>query len=84
MPIDCNRVVHLAFVKLKDYYLIASLAPVALDTACIDIIFNMTPSEGNDNSHHKQRISSRHSLHSIEHTAKIGLGSINYEIVNIN
>jgi hypothetical protein len=57
---------------------------VALDKACVDIIFNMTPSEGNDNGPLKQRISSRHGIHTIEHAAKIGLGSMNYEIVNID
>jgi hypothetical protein len=55
-----------------------------LDKACVDIIFNMTPSEGNDNEPLKQRISSRHGIHTIEHAAKIGLGSMNYEIVSID
>ena len=84
MSVDCDCVAHPAKVKLKDYGILASLDPVALDKACVDIIFNMTPSEGNDNEPLKQRISSRHGIHTIEHAAKIGLGSMNYEIVNID
>ena len=84
MSVDCDCVAHPESVKLKDYGILASLDPVALDKACVDIIFNMTPSEGNDNEPLKQRISSRHGIHTIEHAAKIGLGNLNYEIVNID
>ena len=84
MSVDCDCVAHPASVKLKDHGILASLDPVALDKACVDIIFNMTPSEGNDNAPLKQRINSRHGVHTIEHAAKIGLGSMNYEIVSID
>ena len=84
MSVDCDCVSHPAAVKLKDYGILASLDPVALDKACVDIIFNMTPSAGNDNAPLKERISSRHGIHTIEHAAKIGLGSMEYEIVSID
>lgn len=84
MSVDCDCVSHPAASKLKDYGILASTDPVALDQACVDIIFNMTPSDGNDNAPLKERITSRHGIHTIEHAEEIGLGSRKYELVNID
>lgn len=84
MSVDCDCVSHPADSKLKDYGILASTDPVALDQACVDIIFNMTPSANNDNAPLKERITSRHGIHTIEHAEKIGLGSRKYQIVNID
>ena len=84
MSVDCDCVSHPVESKLKDYGILASTDPVALDQACVDIIFNMTPSEGNDNAPLKERITSRHGTHTIDHAEKIGLGSKKYEIINID
>ncbi len=84
MSVDCDCVAHPEGVKLADYGILASTDPVALDKACVDIIFNMTASEGNDNEPLKERISSRHGLHTIDHAAAIGLGSLEYEIIDLD
>lgn len=84
MSVDCDCVATPEKPALKDYGILASLDPVALDQACVDIIFNMTASEGNDNAPLKERISSRHGTHTIEHAEKIGLGSRKYTLVNID
>lgn len=84
MSVDCDCAAHPSEVLLKDYGILASTDPVALDKACVDIIFNMTPSEGNDNAPLIERISSRHGTHTIDHAAAIGLGSLEYEIVNLD
>ena len=84
MSVDCDCVDHPAPVKLKDYGILASLDPVALDQACVDIIFNMTPSEGNDNRPLMQRINSKHGTHTIEYGEKIGFGTRNYKLVSID
>lgn len=84
MSVDCDCVSHPAASTLKDYGILASTDPVALDQACVDIIFNMTPSDGNDNAPLKERITSRHGIHTIEHAEKIGLGSRKYQLVNID
>lgn len=84
MSVDCDCVATPEKPTLKDYGILASLDPVALDQACVDIIFNMTASEGNDNAPLKERISSRHGTHTIEHAEKIGLGSRKYTLVNID
>ena len=84
MTVDCDCVATPEPVKLKDYGILASLDPVALDQACVDIIFNMEPSEGNDNKPLVERINQQHGTHTIDHAAKIGLGSKNYKLVNID
>ncbi len=84
MTVDCDCVATPEPVKLKDYGILASLDPVALDKACVDIIFNMTPSEGNDNQPLIERINRQHGIHTIEWAEEIGLGSTNYTLVNID
>lgn len=84
MSVDCDCVSKPEAPALKDYGILASLDPVALDQACVDIIFNMTASEGNDNAPLKERISSRHGTHTIEHAEKIGLGSRKYQLISID
>lgn len=84
MSVDCDCVAHPADVELADYGILASTDPVALDKACCDIIFNMTATDGNDNAPLKERISSRHGLHTIDHAAAIGLGNLEYEIVDLD
>lgn len=84
MSVDCDCAAKPSEVLLKDYGIIASTDPVALDKACVDIIFNMHPSDGNDNAPLIERINSRHGTHTIDHAAAIGLGSLEYEIVDLD
>ena len=84
MTVDCDCVATPEPVKMKDYGIMASLDPVALDQACVDVVFNMTASEGNDPSFLQERIKSRHGTHAIEWAEKIGLGSTHYQLVNID
>lgn len=84
MSVDCDCAAHPADVLVKDYGILASTDPVALDKACVDIIFNMQASEGNDNAPLIERINSRHGTHTIDHAAAIGLGSLEYQIVNLD
>lgn len=83
MTVDCDCVARPQPVKLKDYGILASLDPVALDRACVDIIFNMQPSEGNDNRPLIERINRQHGTHIIDWAESIGLGSKKYNIVDI-
>ncbi len=84
MSVDCDCDAHPSEVLLRDYGILASTDPVALDKACVDIIFNMKASEGNDNAPLIERINSRHGTHTIDHAAAIGLGSLDYEIIDID
>lgn len=84
MSVDCDCVDHPEPVMMKDYGILASLDPVALDQACVDIVFGMTPSEGNDNRPLIERINSMHGIHTIEYAEQIGMGSRNYELVSLD
>jgi len=84
MSVDCDCDAHPSEALLSDYGILASTDPVALDKACVDIIFNMKPSEGNDNAPLIERINSRHGTHTIDHAAAIGLGSLEYVIIDLD
>lgn len=84
MSIDCDCVDHPAPVKLEDYGILASTDPVALDQACIDIINNQQVTSTNDPTDLLSRIDKQHGTHTIDHAAKIGLGTKKYRIVNID
>ncbi len=84
MTVDCDCVASPEPVKMKDYGILASLDPVALDQACVDIVFNMQPSEGNDNRPLVERINRQHGTLTIDHAAAIGLGSKQYKLVSID
>ena len=84
MSIDCDCDAHPADPLLKDVGILASTDPVALDRACLDIIFGITPEQGNDNGPLIERIKSRHGVHIVDYAEQIGLGSTKYELVNID
>ena len=84
MSIDCDCDSHPADPLLKDVGILASTDPVALDKACLDIVFNIEPTEGNDNGPLLERIASKHGAHIVDYAEQIGLGSKSYELVNID
>ena len=84
MSIDCDCDSHPADPLLKDVGILASTDPVALDKACLDIVFNIEPTEGNDNGPLLERIASKHGTHIVDYAEQIGLGSKHYELVNID
>lgn len=84
MSIDCDCDSHPADPLLKDVGILASTDPVALDKACLDIVFNIEPTEGNDNGPLLERIASKHGTHIVDYAEQIGLGSKQYELVNID
>ncbi len=84
MSIDCDCSSHPADPLLKDVGILASTDPVALDQACLEIVMNISPEEGNDNGPLLARIKERHGTHIVDYAEKIGLGSKRYELVNID
>ncbi|MBR3530869.1 MAG: DUF362 domain-containing protein [Bacteroidaceae bacterium] len=84
MSIDCDCVDHPEPVKLEDYGILASTDPVALDQACIDIINQQKVTAKNDPTDLLRRIDKQHGIHTIEHAAKIGLGSRQYTLISID
>ncbi len=81
ISIDCDCDGNPAEPDMHDVGILASTDPVALDQACIDIVY-ATPKEQSGTL--MERIESRNGLHTLEHAEKIGLGSRSYELVNID
>lgn len=84
LSVDCDCDAHPDAPLLKDIGILASTDPVALDQACLDLVFAVKPTEGNDNQPLLERIKSRHGTHIVDYAEKIGLGSKEYELVDID
>ena len=79
LSVDCDCSGHPAEPDMHDIGILASTDPVALDQACIDLVYAAQDSESLVN-----RIESRNGLHTLEYAEQIGLGSRSYELVNID
>jgi len=84
MSVDCDCDGHPAEPKLKDMGILASTDPVALDQACLDLVFNHKAGPGDDEKPLIQRINRQHGTYITEYAEKIGLGSKKYELINID
>ncbi len=81
MSVDCDCCAVAEDPCMKDIGILASTDPVALDQACIDLIYN-SRDEGKD--HLIERIESRNGLHTIEAASDLNIGSREYELVDID
>lgn len=79
MSVDCDCVSHPAEVDMKDIGVLASLNPVALDQACVDLVH-----EAEDGHSLIERIDSRNGELILEHAERIGFGSRAYRLVCID
>ena len=83
LSVDCDCDSHPHDPEMNDIGILASTDPVALDQACIDLVFNYPSKDGDNAAALIERINSRHGVHTVEHAEKIGLGSRKYELVKI-
>ena len=60
---------------------LASLDPIAIDQACLDLVYAATDDPGQ--KHLLERIESRNGVHTIEAAASLGFGSREYELVEV-
>lgn len=81
LSIDCDCDKHPAEPEVADIGILASLDPVALDQACVDLIYAKRE-EGAASL--INRIEQRNGLLTLEHAAEIGLGNRAYQLVNID
>lgn len=80
LSVDCDCVAEPEAVQMKDIGILASLDPVALDRACVDMVYN---SDDPGKVHLIERMESRQATHLLDFAEKLGLGSQEYELVNI-
>ncbi len=78
LSIDCDG--NPAEPDMHDIGILASTDPVALDQACIDLIYEQRDGDG---ASLVNRVESRNGLHTLAHAEEIGLGSRTYELVSI-
>lgn len=83
MSIDCDCNGHPHAPVLKDMGIMASTDPVALDKAAIDMVFGHENVEGDDAAPLIERVNQMHGTHIIDHAEKIGLGTTNYELIEL-
>lgn len=79
LSVDCDCDGNPAEPDMHDIGILASYDPVALDQACIDLVY-----AAEDGASLVERIESRNGLHTLEHAEAIGLGSRTYELVSID
>jgi uncharacterized Fe-S center protein len=84
MSVDCDCDGSPATPRLKDIGILASTDPVALDQACLDLVFNHTDASGDDSKPLQERINRQHGTHITEYAEAIGLGTRKYNIKNID
>ncbi|MBR3939735.1 MAG: DUF362 domain-containing protein [Bacteroidales bacterium] len=84
LSVDCDCSSHPADPEMKDIGILASTDPVALDKACVDLIFDY-PSTTDDNAQPLiERINEKHGVHIIDYAEKLGLGTTKYTIKKID
>lgn len=84
MSVDCDCDGHPAKPELQDMGIMASLDPVAVDQACLDMVFNYQGRPGDDNQPLIKRINRQHGTYITDYAEQIGLGSKKYILVNID
>lgn len=78
LSVDCDCDGHAAAPDMHDIGILASTDPVALDQACINLVYSAP-----DSASLVQRIESRNGLHTLEAAEQIGLGSRTYQLVQL-
>ena len=81
MSVDCDCCAVAEDPCMKDIGILASIDPIAIDQACIDLVYNSTDS---GKAHLIERIESRNGIHTIESAEKLNFGSRDYELINLD
>ena len=79
LSVDCDCDGSPAEPDMHDIGILASYDPVAVDQACVDLVY-----EAEDGASLVNRIESRNGLHTLEHGAEIGLGNREYELISLD
>ena len=80
LSVDCDCVAEPEEIHMHDIGILASLDPVALDRACVDMVYK---SDDPGKSHLIERMESRNATHLLDYAEELGLGSQDYELKTI-
>lgn len=81
MSVDCDCCAVAADPKIGDIGILASLDPVALDQACLDLVY---ASDDPGKADLIERIESLHGVHTVEAAADLGIGTREYELITLD
>lgn len=81
MSVDCDCCAKAEDPCMKDIGILASADPVAIDRACVDLVYS---SNDEGRNHLVERIESRNGTHTIECAESMGVGTTDYNLVTID
>ena len=81
MSVDCDCCAKAEDPCMNDIGILSSIDPVAIDQACIDLVYN---SNDPGKEHLIKRIESRNGIHTIEASSELHIGNREYELINID
>ncbi len=81
LSVDCDCCAIAEDPCMKDIGILASTDPIAIDKACIDLIYNSTD-PGRD--HFVERVERQNGTHTIDAAAELGFGTKEYELINVD
>ncbi len=79
LSIDCDCNNHPAKPDMADIGILASLDPVALDKACVDLVYAAP-----DGQSLIKRMEAKNGIHTLEYAEEIGLGSQKYKLIKLD
>ncbi len=80
MSVDCDCCAVAEDPCMKDIGMLISLDPVAIDKACLDLVY---ASDDPGKAHLIERIESRNGAHTIDAAFELGIGSKEYELITL-
>ena len=81
LSVDCDCCAVAEDPCMKDIGILASTDPIAIDQACIDLVYN-SKDPGRD--HFVARVERQNGVHTIEAAAELGFGTREYELIKID
>ena len=81
LSVDCDCCAVAEDPCMKDIGILASTDPIAIDQACIDLVYS-SKDPGRD--HFVERVERQNGIHTIEAVAELGFGTREYEMINID
>ncbi len=82
LSVDCDCCAEAEDPCMQDIGMLASLDPIAIDQACLDLVYAAADDPGQ--AHMLERIESRNGVHTIEAAAALNFGSREYELIQID
>lgn len=81
LSVDCDCCAVAEDPCMKDIGILASTDPIAIDQACIDLVYN-SKDPGRD--HFVERVERQNGRHTIDAAAELGFGTKEYELINVD